>query len=276
MQAESRGVALTERIDTALAAINTQNVASAKNITESGATLEDIPLLKGAIEDIEAAFALYSGNYTANEKQGAERDLDHARSLLSELNRAKLVQDTMDALPDAHSVTPNMREANEACQTAREQYADLSDAEKRYVDASRLEALELALSAYRIIEGDGSIWKRNRRNEPVFKTNGLAEKIVGVTIDGIVLVQNAYTVNEDGSVSISTAFLRAEKRGEKTVVVRFRDGQATASFTVKASLTWLWVLLLISFLLLILCVAVLYLYEKERAKMRRRYPPKRV
>lgn len=87
---------------------------------------------------------------------------------------------------------------------------------------------------YKILEGDGSIWVKEKDGSVTFRANGPAEKFVGIMIDGKPADADNYTVMGDSTViTLKESFLRTLSDGKHVITVLYSDGEVSAEFEIR-------------------------------------------
>ena len=111
----------------------------------------------------------------------------------------------------------------EAADQARQAWEGLTEHEKTLVDPDRLNRLLEALTDYRILEGDGSQWKKETDGSIVFRVNGLVSKFTGILID-----------DREGStvIVLGRNALDGLSAGSHSIAVLYRDGRVDGVFEV--------------------------------------------
>ena len=141
--------------------------------------------------------------------------------------------ETIAALPDAEGVRPDDRAAVEAADQARQAWEGLTEHEKTLVDPDRLNRLLEALTDYRILEGDGSQWKKGTDGSIVFRVNGLVSKFTGILIDDREVDSGQYEVREGSTVIVlGRNALDGLSAGSHSIAVLYQDGRVDGVFEV--------------------------------------------
>lgn len=79
-------------------------------------------------------------------------------------------------------------------------------------------------------------WISGSNSGLTFGINNTSSTPATVTVDGKVLSEDDYTINEDGTITLSPEFLATLSVGDHTIVVTFADdSEAEAKFTITAS-----------------------------------------
>ena len=89
------------------------------------------------------------------------------------------------------------------------------------------------LGDYRIIEGDGSAWKKGSSEGLTFTANGAYGKFTGIEIDGNAVSTEDYTAKSGSTViTLKPDYLNTLAAEEHAITVLYTDGEAQGTFTV--------------------------------------------
>lgn len=87
-----------------------------------------------------------------------------------------------------------------------------------------------------IIEGDKGVWTQKSNASLAFKSDALKSDFIEVTIDGELVDENNYTLDENELIiTLNAEYLKTLSVGEHSISVKSQSGTATASFTVRKS-----------------------------------------
>lgn len=257
---QNKGEALLSVIEDAAASLGTDAIKEAESIHKDNVALDDREALEDALNDLEAALADNAGNYTEEEMQAAQEQIDRLEAALEVITHAENVLDKIHALPT--TAQPDDTENEAAAKDAKAAYDALTDYEKTLIgeqEAEKLQQLLAALADYRIIEGAGSIWTIGDTATLRFKANGALSKFTGIQVDGKEVDPSGYTAENGSTVlTLKADFLNTLSAGQHTLTVLYADGAASADFTVETkaedgttspqtdagSALWLWLALL--------------------------------
>ncbi len=90
-------------------------------------------------------------------------------------------------------------------------------------------------SGYEITDGNGNNWNGTGDSGLTFQANGPASGLMGIYVDGKLVPPGSYTVNPDGSVTLSPAYLATLTSGAHTITIQYANGSATGTFTVRST-----------------------------------------
>ncbi len=88
---------------------------------------------------------------------------------------------------------------------------------------------------YEITDGNGDNWNGTGDSGLTFQANGPASGLMGIYVDGKLVPPGSYTVNPDGSVTLSPAYLATLTSGAHTITIQYANGSATGTFTVRGT-----------------------------------------
>ncbi len=91
------------------------------------------------------------------------------------------------------------------------------------------------IPGYEITDGDGDNWIGSGNSGLTFETNGPASGLMGIYVDGKPVPTGSYTVNPDGSVTLSPAYLATLTNGAHSITIQYANGSAFGTFTVRGS-----------------------------------------
>ena len=260
--------ALTQRIEDAADARNTESIESVKDITKENVESEGREALEEAKADLQKAQQTYGGNYTDREAQEIQEDIDRINEALGVLERMEDIQSAIDALPDASEFDPENSELRDNADKLWDEYEALSDHEKSLLNADKLDALKSILTDYRVAEGAGSEWKKGSGDVLTFGSNGSSTRLVAIKVDDNLLSAEDYVV-EDGyrtRVTLTAEYLETLSTGKHILTMVYENGEASTTFVIKGgSLWWLWLILL---LLLVAAVAITVWEIRRRQRTR--------
>ena len=229
---------LLEKIDEAAEAGTTEDIQNVQDIKPDNVKPEDKENLEAAEEDIEQALTDYADNYTDEEIAQLEETLKQVEESLEVIQKVEKAEEAIGALPD--SVNPNDTEAVEQISAAKERYDALSEYEKSLVsDAAvdKLNTLLVQLTAYYIVEGNGSVWTKGSSEGLTFVANGPYEKFAGVQMDGNAVSPENFTASSGSTViTLKPDYLNTLKVGPHTIALLYTDGEAVGVFTIAEKL----------------------------------------
>jgi len=88
---------------------------------------------------------------------------------------------------------------------------------------------------YKITKGNGAVWNKDSKKDLSFTTDGAAEDLKRIRIDGKVLNSKYYTVTgEDALITLKAQFLQGMEIGKYTITAEFADGEANGFFKITA------------------------------------------
>lgn len=271
--ASDRAEALENALSAASAAVNTEHILKTKTITQDNVKTADKGDLETARSDYQRALIGYAGNYTYREKREILQHILRIDAALNAIDRAEQVTRAILALPE--TAEPDEEETAEALDAAVDAYKALTDNEKKMVPAAaltRMEALQKAMTDYKILSGDNAKWAQGTASSLVFTANGPYSKFTGIQVDGKD-VSSIYYRARSGStvVTLSYFYIRKLDYGKHTITFLYEDGATSAVFytqprtasppTGDLSNITLWSAALTASAL---CLGVLLLYSKKR------------
>ena len=131
-------------------------------------------------------------------------------------------------------VSPDDLATETAAKEAKETYDALSEHEKTLVDAEKLTQVLAALTDYKILEGDKSVWKKETDGGITLRANGSVTKFTGILIDGKPVDERNYTVKEGSTiVALKRDYLDTLSPGEHSLTFLYTDGDASATFNIQ-------------------------------------------
>ncbi len=229
---------LLEKIDEAAEAGTTEDIQNVQDIKPDNVKPEDKENLEAAEEDIEQALTDYTDNYTDEEIAQLEETLKQVEESLEVIQKVEKAEEAIGALPD--SVNPDDMETVEQISAAKERYDALSEYEKSLVsDAAvdKLNTLLVQLTAYYIVEGNGSVWTKGSSEGLTFVANGPYEKFAGVQMDGNAVSPENFTASSGSTViTLKPDYLNTLKVGPHTIALLYTDGEAVGVFTIAEKL----------------------------------------
>lgn len=91
---------------------------------------------------------------------------------------------------------------------------------------------------YKMLEGDGSIWTKEKDGGVVFRASGSVVKFNGIKIDGNLVDAENYTIREGSTVIIlKESFLKTLPVGKHIITVLYSDGEVSAQFEIRTETT---------------------------------------
>ena len=236
-QAKADAEDLLAAIEEAADAVDTENTAKVEDVTNENVKLEDKEALEDAKADLEQALEENRGNYTADEQQAIEDEIQRMEDALEAIENVESVEDAVSALPA--EVEPDDEATVAKIVAAKEAYDALTDYEKSLVDETvktKLDSLTAAVVAYEIIKGDGGKWTKDSSYSLSFTANGPVSKLSGIAIDGQTIAAKYYTIQSGSTiVTLKASYLQTLSVGKHTITVLYTDGAATGTFTVTAN-----------------------------------------
>lgn len=273
---KDKAESLLAAIDEAADALKTGDIQKVENKDETNVTLEDTADLTKAKEDLEEALTdANKGNYTAAEQAEIQAEIDRLEKAIETIAQTEDVIDAIDQLPD--SVEPDLEEAEEKkVRDAKTAFDQLSAHQKSLMqksDKDKLERLFKTLTAYEIVEGDGSRWKKGSDKTLTFTANGPARKFKELRIDDKVVGTGNYTYKEGSTVvTLKASYLEKLSSGKHAVQVVFNDGKTDeVSFRISGRSTSpatgdnsQLMLVSVVFMTSLLCMAAILLRKKGK------------
>ena len=206
-------------------------------------TLSDLSLdqksdLTAATEAMEKILDDWYGDFTEEQKELLTDRIRATGSALASMEKAEEAVKKAEALPAADKTRPDDKSAMDAYDAAKNAYDALSDAEKELAGErtkSALDAVWKALTAYDVIDGNGSTWANTDNEGLTFTVNGHHEKFAELLINGATVDAKYYVIQAGSTViTLKAEYLRTLSAGKYTVTVRYTDGSTDGedSFTV--------------------------------------------
>ena len=206
-------------------------------------TLSDLSLdqksdLTAAVVAMEKILDDWYGDFTEEQKELLTDRIRATGSALASMEKAEEAVKKAEALPAADKTRPDDKSAMDAYDAAKNAYDALSDAEKELAGErtkSALDAMRKALTAYDVIDGNGSIWANTDNEGLTFTVNGHHEKFAGLLINGATVDAKYYVIQAGSTViTLKAEYLQTLSAGKYTVTVRYTDGSTDGedSFTV--------------------------------------------
>ena len=211
-------------------------------------TLSDLSLdqksdLTAATEAMEKILDDWYSDFTEEQKELLTDRIRATKSALASIEKAEEVVKKAEALPAADKTRPDDKSAMDAYDAAKNAYDALSDAEKELAGErtkSALDAMWKALTAYDVIDGNGSTWANTDNEGLTFTVNGHHEKFAGLLINGATVDPKYYEIQAGSTViTLKAEYLQTLSAGKYTVTVRYTDGSTDGedSFTVTENKT---------------------------------------
>ena len=156
------------------------------------------------------------------------------------------VEEMLQALPDKAQPWERTLEDTKII-PARSAYDSLTAVQKGTVEQrllEKLEALEAELKKWSVTQGDGQTWARGSGKDLCFTLGGQARKLTSLAIDGKVLKEENYevqdTLDAPFPLSLSAEYLQALQPGTYTLEACFGTESAPkVTFTVETPDTYL-------------------------------------
>jgi tetratricopeptide (TPR) repeat protein len=267
--AKAEAEEMLDAIETAQKATETENTGKVEEVTSENVKPEDKETLEAAKEDLEKALEDNGSNYTEEEKQAIQAQIQRIEEAIKALENVETVVDGIAQLPE--TVEPDDEATAEKILASKAAYEALTDHEKSLVDEavkSKLDHLLASLSAYDIIEGDEGQWTKGSGEGLDFVANGPLSKFVGIVVDEIELDKASFETKSGSTViTLIDAYLESLTVGEHTITVVYTDGETSGTFTVlpKAAPTCNILLWIIVIVCLAVVVIVLVVIKKRRS-----------
>lgn len=210
-------------------------------VNSADCLLEDKAILEEAKAALEKALGDFDG-IPANDdlKREIMTEIERVSGLLESIGRIKAAADIISGLPDADSVSPDDTDAERAAKLAESMLGNMSEREKALVDTSKLDSVLAALVDYRIIEGDGSNWIKEKDGSIIFKANGYIGKFTGILVDGNPVSEESYAVKSGSTVvALKESYLKTLSVGKHSITVLYSDGEASAEFEIRTETAFL-------------------------------------
>lgn len=229
--------ALLKTIEDVAKATDTENTAKVEDVTADNVTPEDKSNLEDAKADLEDALENNGGNYTEEEKQVIQDEIQRIEDAMVALENVEDVTDSITQLPE--TVEPDDEETAKKILDAKEAYDELTDHEKSLVDETtkkKLDDLVAALTAYDIIKGDGGKWTKGGSTGLPFTANGPFSKFVGIEVDGKEVDEKYYDAKAGSTIiTLKQSYLKRLSTGEHTITVLYTDGETSGTFKILAA-----------------------------------------
>ena len=199
--------------------------------------------LTAAAEAMEKILDDWYGDFTEEQKELLTDRIRATGSALASMEKAEEAVKKAQALPAADKTRPDDQSAMDAYDAAKNAYDALSDAEKELAGErtrSALDAMRKALTAYDVIDGNGSTWANTDNEGLTFTVNGHHEKFAGLLINGATVDPKYYVIQAGSTViTLKAEYLQTLSAGKYTVTVRYTDGSTDGedSFTVTENKT---------------------------------------
>ena len=211
-------------------------------------TLSDLSLdqksdLTAAVVAMEKILDDWYSDFTEEQKELLADRIRATGSALASMEKAEEAVKKAEALPAADKTRPDDQSAMDAYDAAKNAYDALSNAEKELAGErtkSALDAMWKALTAYDVIDGNGSTWANTDNEGLTFTVNGHHEKFAGLLINGATVDAKYYVIQAGSTViTLKAEYLRTLSAGKYTVTVRYTDGSTDGedSFTVTENKT---------------------------------------
>lgn len=176
---------------------------------------------------------------TDEERQAIEAKLAFVADAINSLNKVYAVGSRIAALPKPAQVT---KDDKDVIREAVEAYNALSEAEKRLVseaDKAQLDAVVEALNKQLepkeipVISGQDQTWDKESKETPTFVLETPVGRVYRVTVDGVELSPEDYTVSEDWlTFSLSPKYYYDLTEGEHNITIYGEEGYSWTTFTV--------------------------------------------
>jgi len=228
---------LIEKIEAVQDATDTENTEKVEDVTADNVKPEDKEALEDAKADLEKALEDNAGNYTEEEKQTIQDEIQRIEDAMGALENVEDVTDAITQLPE--TVEPDDEEVAEKILDAKEAYDELTDHEKSLVDETtkkKLDDLVASLTAYDIIKGDGGKWTKGGSSGLTFTANGPFSKFVGIEVDGKEVDEKYYDAKAGSTIiTLKQSYLKRLSTGEHTITVLYTDGETSGTFKILAA-----------------------------------------
>lgn len=132
---------LLDKIEEVKDAINTENIEKVKDITAKNVTTDDKLDLEQAKEDLQKALDNYMNNYTNEEKEVINTNIERINKALKVIENVETVEELINSLPNVIT-----KEDSKDVKAAKKAYDALTDYEKYIMDKDAKAKLEKALS----------------------------------------------------------------------------------------------------------------------------------
>ena len=204
-------------------------LAAKKDTTSDNYVVTDKTDLEDAIKELEKVVAEGNANYTAEEKQKAQSEINRIQSVVEQIKQIEAAEDTIcdivdkvDAVQDV-VIVPDSKELADAVINAYEIYNKLDDRQKLLLDQEFVDSLERVLvkvTAYKVIKGADGKYIKESANGLSFTANGAFGFFKAVKINGSVLDAKHYTAKAGSTVvELTTNYLNSIDAGNHTFEV---------------------------------------------------------
>lgn len=183
--------ALLERLTSAKAATESEEITTVKDITKEDVRLDDKEDLEKAEKALEEALRDFDGNYTEEERESLEKQLESVKEALAAVGNTEKAAEEIGKLPTVDDVKLGDKDAVERVGKLVE---DLTDNEKTMLGqealdkigalAEKVAELEKISFAPSIIEGAGQRWNEESGANARFRSNAVFEEFRRVLVDG--------------------------------------------------------------------------------------------
>lgn len=204
-------------------------LAAEKDTTSDNYAVTDKADLEDAIKELEKIVAEGNANYTAEEKQKAQAEINRIQSVVEQIKEIEAAEDTIcdivdkvDAVQDV-TIVPDSKELADAVINAYEIYNNLDDRQKLLLDQEFVDSLERVLAkvtVYKVIKGADGKYVKDSANGLSFTANGAFDFFKAVKINGSVLDAKHYTAKAGSTVvELTTNYLNSIDAGNHTFEV---------------------------------------------------------
>ncbi len=233
--------ALLERLASAKAATESEEITTVKDITKEDVKLDDKEDLEKAEKALEEALRDFDGNYTEEEREDLEKQLESVKEALGAVGNTEKAAGEIGKLPTVDDVKLGDKDAVERVGKLVE---DLTDNEKTMLGqealdkigalAEKVAELEKISFAPSIIEGAGQQWNGEGGANARFRSNAVFEEFRRVLVDGRELDSANYIAYAGSTVvELKAAYLNTLSAGEHTLSIVSQNGTAVTTFTVE-------------------------------------------
>ena len=233
--------ALLERLASAKAATESEEITTVKDITKEDVKLDDKEDLEKAEKALEEALRDFDGNYTEEEREDLEKQLESVKEALGAVGNTEKAAGEIGKLPTVDDVKLGDKDAVERVGKLVE---DLTDNEKTMLGqealdkigalAEKVAELEKISFAPSIIEGAGQRWNGEGGANARFRSNAVFEEFRRVLVDGRELDSANYIAYAGSTVvELKSAYLNTLSAGEHTLSIVSQNGTAVTTFTVE-------------------------------------------
>ena len=220
-----------------------------KDTTEDNYQLSDKEDLKEAVEKLKSVTDESNKNYTAEEKQTAQAEINRVESIIADIEETEtVIVDITNAVEKVVAITdvkaiPDSEEAVDAVIAAQDDYDNLTDRQKELVGDTLKQNINDALAkitAYEIIHGAYGKWTIGASQTLGFTANGLFKLFKEVKVDRDVLVKDTDYTAQSGStiVTLNKEYLDTLSVGKHKLEVVYdvlgTEHIADCEFTVNA------------------------------------------